>query len=77
MAKTVKDGWHDLYGFNVFVKDSEVRRAVDEYGYPVALYYTDGSKGRRGWIKCSFPIKYSTLRSGMYRGCWMLNKTVN
>lgn len=71
MVTIVKDGWHTCYGARVYVKNGNVIKAHDEYGYSLRPYYSVDNG--RGWESYSFPMKFSTtVKRGIAKGTWAL-----
>lgn len=63
MKKMVKDGWHKVYGYPVYVEDGRVKRAVAKgvaaYPYRVSKY--------GGWDIDTY-LSLDALRAGISRG---------
>ena len=64
-----KDGWYKVKGFDIYVEDQVVKRAMklDNNGYAVSaqVYY----RTKDGWTNGQgFPFK--TVRNGIYKGTW-------
>ena len=62
MKKMVKDGWHKVCGYDVYVEDGEVKRAISDgctaYPYRASRY--------GGWDKDTH-LSLDALRAGLSR----------
>lgn len=67
--KKVKDGWHKLYGYDVYVKDGKFTRAIDKDGDFVYPYEWDWKM--LCWIGIR-RISLDTFRAGVRRGVMKL-----
>lgn len=74
---TVKDGWHKILNNEVYVKDGIVQKVekVDRHGYstPAHIYISDGPRTRSYTNIGNSGIKFSTLRSGLYKGTYRIS----
>ena len=63
MIEIVKDGWHKVYGYDVYVKDGIVKRAISNgvtaYPYRITKY---------GWWDIDIHSTLVALRAGLSRG---------
>lgn len=68
MKKTVKDGWHKVYGYDVYVEDGKVNRAISNgvtaYPYRVSKY--------GGW-DIDTHMTLDALRAGLSRGTMIMS----
>ena len=62
MKKIVKDGWHKVHGYDVYVEDGEVKRAISDgctaYPYRVSRY---------GGYDIDTHMSLDALRAGLSR----------
>lgn len=67
--KTIKDGWHNVKGFDIYVENGLVVRAM-KYDYNnnlvSAQVYVWDSRDRI-WINAK-GTKFSTVKNGIYKG---------
>lgn len=63
-----KSEWHKLKNMDVQVKNGMVVRIEDEYGNKRPVYVWDAKS--RIWFKVTWELKFSTLRSGIYKGTY-------
>ena len=68
MKKTVKDGWHKVYGYEVYVEDGRVTRAISNC---VTVYPYRASK-YGGW-DIDTHTTLDALRAGLSRGTIILS----
>lgn len=68
MKKTVKDGWHKVYGYDVYVEDGMVKRAISNgvtaYPYRASRY--------GGW-DIDTHMSLDALRAGISRGTMVIS----
>ena len=67
MKKIVKDGWHNVYGYFIYVEDGEVKRGMCDgvYVYPYR-------KSRNGGWDIDTHMTLDALRAGLSRGTIIL-----
>ncbi len=73
MATTMKNGWHELYSYKVYVNNGEVIEACDWGGarvHPAHWEYPYQNANRKKWVFYEFPISFTTLKNGIARGTW-------
>ena len=63
MKKMTKDGWHKVYGYDVYVEDGMVKRAITN---GVTAYPYRSSKNG-GWDLDTY-MSLDALRAGLSRG---------
>ena len=65
-----KDGWHVVYGENVYVENGKVTHGVskDMNGSEVTCYPYEYSKEHNCWINISGKVTLSSYRSGRKKG---------
>nr|DAH10228.1 MAG TPA: hypothetical protein [Caudoviricetes sp.] len=65
-----KDGWHEVYGENVYVENGKVIRGVkkDENGSKITSYPYEYSKDHDCWVNISGKVTLSAYRSGHKKG---------
>lgn len=68
MKKMVKDGWHKVYGYAVYVEGGRVKRAVAN---GVAAYPYRASK-YGGWDIDTY-LSLDALRAGLSRGTMIIS----
>lgn len=76
MATTVKNGWHELHLYHVYVKNGKVTEARDWSGarvQPAHWEYPYENANRKEWVFHEFPISFITLKNGVARGTWELH----
>ena len=63
MEKIVKDGWHKVYGYDVYAEDGMVKRAVSDgvTAYPYRIC-------KHGGWDIDTSMSLDALRAGMARG---------
>lgn len=68
MKKMVKDGWHKVCGYDVYVEDGEVKRAISDgctaYPYRASRY--------GGW-DIDTHMTLDALRAGLSRGTMIIS----
>lgn len=66
----LKDGWHVVYGENVFVENGKVTRGVskDMNGSEVTCYPYEYSKELDCWVNISGKVTLSSYRAGYKKG---------
>ncbi len=74
---TVRDGWHEVKEYSLYVEDGRVLRATKpdpqsfSGGYlPAQIYVWDARN--RVWTNAR-GVKYSTARNGIYKGNYRVN----
>jgi hypothetical protein len=69
MAK-IKDGWHVVYGEDVYVENGKVVRGVKkgENNSEVTSYPYEYNKDQDCWVNVSGKITLSSYRSGRKKG---------
>lgn len=73
MARIYKDGWHEVYGIDVYVEDNMVVRAVDYRQRSATTLYPYMSLGRhQGWTNVSRMVGLDAFRVGLKRGAYIL-----
>ena len=66
--KKVKDGWHTITGYDVFVEDGRVVRGTAGSGYNLhTVYPYRYNRGLRCWVNVSRQISVDALRAGIRR----------
>lgn len=67
--KVVRDGWHTVYGFRVYVEDGKVSSGIklDHNNSPVPAYPYRWDTSLNCWNNCS-GLTLEALRAGMSRG---------
>jgi len=60
--KKIKDGWHTICGYDMYVEDGKIIRGVED-SQTVYVY-----KSVKDGYTSACPVKVSTFRSGMARG---------
>lgn len=75
MPRQYKDGWHIICGYDVYVEDGMVVRAIktDVNGWmvPASVYARDRKNG--GWTNVYREVKAETFRRGMYEGRYIVS----
>ena len=68
MAATMKDGWRDICGYEVWVEDGKIMRGMvkDRNGSKVAAWPYRACK-TGGWSNCS-GLSVDAFRAGVWRG---------
>ena len=69
MAK-IKDGWHVVYGENVYVENEKVIRGIKKDGNnsEVTCYPYEYNKDQDWWVNVSGKVTLSSYRSGRKKG---------
>ena len=66
MKKQVKDGWHTVKGYEVYVEGGKVTRAVSDTGQGRVAVYTYRITKEGTYIRCN--VSLPALRAGLSRG---------
>lgn len=69
MAK-IKDGWHVVYGENVYVENEKVIRGIKKDGNnsEVTCYPYEYNKDQDCWVNVSGKVTLSAYRAGRKKG---------
>ena len=66
MKKEVRDGWYTVKGYEVYVEDGAVARAVSDKGHGRVTVYPYRITREGAYIRCS--VSLPALRAGLSRG---------
>ena len=62
----MKDGWHKIYGYEIFVLDNKLIRGVGNTGYYMTTTYPY-RKAKEGWDR-EYYMTVDAFRAGVRRG---------
>lgn len=71
MSRTVKDGWHKVYGRDVYVEDGIVKRATTGEGMsyrPAGIYESIPFREGGGWLNVSGEYTLEQVRRKIKSG---------
>lgn len=70
MRKTIKDGWHDIMGYEVYVEDGKVIRGMKQSytGLGKVSCYVFRASRYGGWDREYTGVTVAAFRAGVRRG---------